>query len=384
MSRLLLLGQSCRAAAQAAQRSGFQVAIADMFGDSDALALAEDWRLLDADDAGLPSSASAIKAVEDLATPGDRVLLLSGFESRPGLIAALDAVATSRGAMLLGNDDATVAAVKDPANLFPALAYLGIPYPSTRTEPPPDQSGWLSKQIGGAGGGHLRIVEENDASSKTFGPRYWQKQCLGAPASVQLLANGDDAIILGFCEQWTDPTQDEPFRFGGVALWQTPPAWANAAQKYALALSKHFHLKGLISVDLLVAADKSGTDDSVVVIEVNPRPGQSLDLFHHIPQLMAWHCAACEGVLPDAPTPSTPDVCAVAILYAPIDGIVADGFDWPAQAADIPSAGRRVAAGQPFISIVAHGPTIGAAKQAAQSHQLQALTAIINEREVSL
>lgn len=375
MSRVLLLGQSCRAAAQAAQRSGLAVAIADMFGDGDAVELAEEWRLLDADDAGLPSPASTIKAVESLANPGDRVLLLSGFESRPGLIAALDAVATSRDAILLGNDDATVAAVKDPANLFPALAYLGIPYPSTRTEPPQDQSGWLSKQIGGAGGGHLRLIDD----AKTFGRRYWQKQWLGAPASVQLLANGDDAIILGFCDQWTDPTPDEPFRFGGIALWQTPPPWANAAQKYALALSKHFHLKGLISIDLLV-----GSDDSVVVIEVNPRPGQSLDLFHHIPDLMALHCAACEGVLPRAPLPLAPDVCAATIVYAPSDGIIADQFDWPQYVADIPTAGRRIVAGQPFVSIVAHGPTIGAAKQAAQSHQLQALTAIINEREVSL
>jgi predicted ATP-grasp superfamily ATP-dependent carboligase len=311
-------------------------------------------------------------AIEALTSPGDRIVLLSGFESRPNLIGAVDAMARTRQAILAGNSEETVTAVKDPATLFPALAYLGIPFPPTRLEPPDQTCGWLSKQVGGAGGAHLRIDAATDYLDAP-GRRYWQKHCAGTPASVQVLANGDDAVVLGFCEQWTSPTIDEPYRFGGVALWQAPPPWAKHAEDYARTIVRHFGLKGLISVDLLIDSEQSP-----LVIEINPRPGQSLDLFRHIDDLMTLHCQACEGRLPDHPIPPPPYSSAVMIAYAPHDGTISADYRWPREAADIPEAGRRIAAGRPLATIVAHGPDIEAAKQAAQLRLLQTYNAIKN------
>ena len=372
MSRLVVLGQSSRAACQAARKAGLDVAAADMFGDCDTLALAEEWRELAADACGLPESQSALDAVAALANPGDRIVLLSGFEAHPNLISAIDALAEERRAFLAGNSAETVAAVKDPANLFPALAYLGIPFPPTRLEPPERPEGWLSKQIGGAGGAHLRTGPDADCRDAP-GPRYWQKLCAGSPASVQVLADGKDAVILGYCDQWTAPTDTEPYRFGGIALWRNPPSWARCAQDYAQAITRHFGLKGLNSIDLLI-----DDDQSPLVIEINPRPGQSLDLFGHIDDLMTLHCRACDGILPEDALPAPPDVSAVAIAYAPLDVVVADGYPWPSEAADIPKPGSRIAASMPFATIVTHGSDIWTARQAAQVRASHLYDAIIN------
>ena len=371
--RLVILGQTGRAAAHAAVRAGYQAVVADMFGDRDTLITAIDWRKLGTDDEGLPEGTDALQAVETLAQDGDGLVLMSGFESRPALIDALGAMAQEKGAVLLGNDSATVAAVKDPNVLFPALAYLGVPHPPTRTDLPEMGRGWLSKKVGGAGGSHL-------TSLCPFGPidesgrRYWQQMLPGAPVSVQVLGSGDDAMALGFCEQWIDPAPDAPFRFGGVALCVERPAWADQAEEWALAVSRHFHLRGLASVDFLI-----GEDGKPVLIEVNPRPGQSLDVFSaHLPQLKAWHVEACQGKLPGDALPVPSQSIASAVAYAHRAGKIAHNFHWPPGSADIPRPGRVLVEGQAFVSVIATEADATAAREAAQAGTKRAGDAIID------
>ena len=369
--RLVILGQSGRAAAHAAVRAGFQAVVADMFGDRDTLITALDWRELHPDEDGLPSAADALQAIESLAAQGDGVLVLSGFECRPALIDSLAAMAESKGARLVGNDGAAVAAVKDPAVLSPALAYLGIPHPPTRTEVPEKAKGWVSKKVGGAGGTHLTPADPA-APPADGGRRYWQKIIPGTPVSVQVLGNGGDAVVLGFCEQWTDPSEDAPFRFGGVALCVQPPPWADTAGQWAMAVVSHFKLRGLASVDFII-----GEDGAPVLIEVNPRPGQSLDVFGaHMPELLALHVAACDGTLPQPPLTVPTKSVASAVAYAPRDGKIAHNFHWPPGSADIPRPGRKVVRGQPFVSVVAQEETASLAREAVQAGIKRAWDAI--------
>ena len=371
--RLVILGQTGRAAAHAAARAGFQSVVGDMFGDRDTLITALDWRKIAIDDEGMPDSADALQAVEDLAQPEDGLLLLSGFESRPALIDALASMAEAKGAQLVGNDSATVAAVKDPSVLFPALNYLGIAHPPTRTDLPENSRGWLSKKIGGAGGSHL-------TSLCPFGPnddegrRYWQQMMPGVPVSVQVLGNGEDAVVLGFCEQWIDPAPDTPFRFGGVALCIQRPAWADRAEPWALSVTRHFKLRGLGSIDFLI-----GEDGAPILIEVNPRPGQSLDVLGgHLPQLLALHVAACKGELPAEPLPQPQKSIASAIAYAPRPGKIAHNFHWPPGTADIPRPGRVLVQGQAFVSVIAQEETTALAREAVQAGLKRAWDAIID------
>jgi uncharacterized protein len=371
--RLIILGQSGRAAAQSAVRSGYNVVVADMFGDRDTLITALDWRQLHRDDEGLPSAADTLSAVECLAEKDDGVLLLSGFESRPGLIDDIADLALQKQAVLLGNDSATVAAIKDPAILFPALAYLGIAHPQTRTEPPENDQGWLSKLIGGAGGSHLTALSGFQAPREP-GRRYWQKQISGQPVSVQILGDGlGDAVALAFCEQWVSPSDQCPFRFGGIALCVDRPGWADQSELWALAVARHFRLKGLGSVDFIIAQD-----GSPYFIEVNPRPGQSLDVFAgYLPELMTFHVEACGGKLPPLPLPQPSQSVASAIAYATRQGKIAHNFHWPPGSADIPRPGRKVLLGQPFVSVVAQEATSQLARESVQAGINRAMDAII-------
>jgi predicted ATP-grasp superfamily ATP-dependent carboligase len=331
-----------------------------------------DWRELRPDDEGLPSVSEALEAIQALAMPEDGVILLSGFESRPAIIDTIATMAEQKGAKLYGNDGPTVSAVKDPSVLFPALTYLGIDHPPTRTELPENSKGWLSKQVGGAGGAHLTSLCPFGPNDEV-GRRYWQQLLPGNPVSVQVLGNGGDAMVLGFCEQWIDPTLEAPFRFGGVVLLNERPAWADVAGKWALAVSQHFKLRGLASVDFIIS--ESGAP---VLIEVNPRPGQSLDVFAgHVPDLLALHVAACAGTLPLLPIPTPTQSIASAIAYAPKDGKVAHNFHWPPGSADIPRPGRTVVMGQPFASVIAQEKSAPLAKEVAQAGIKRALDAII-------
>jgi len=370
--RLVILGQSGRAATHAAIRAGYQAVVADMFGDRDTLITALDWRELRPDDEGLPTAAETLHAIESLAQAGDGVLLLSGFESRPALIDAIAALAEHKGATLLGNDSATVAAVKDPSVLFPALTYLGIDHPPTRTEMPENGKGWLSKMVGGAGGTHLSSHCPFGPSDDT-GRRYWQQLLPGTPVSVQVLGNGGDCLVLGFCEQWIDPAPGAPFRFGGVVLLVDRPVWADTAEKWAKSVTQHFKLRGLASIDFIITEQ-----GSPLLIEINPRPGQSLDVFAgHVPDLLALHVAACQGTLPLLPIPAPSLSIASAIAYAPSGGKVAHNFHWPPGSADIPRPGRTVVSGQPFASVIAQEKTPELAREAAQAGIKRALDAII-------
>ena len=70
--------------------------------------------------------------------PPIALILGSGFEDRPKLIAAL-----ARRFSLIGNGGATVARCKDPIALGALLDTLQIAHPESRIAPPADLTGWL-------------------------------------------------------------------------------------------------------------------------------------------------------------------------------------------------------------------------------------------------
>ena len=80
--RLVILGQTGRAAAHAAARAGFQSVVGDMFGDRDTLITALDWRKIETDEEGLPDASGTLQAVETLAQAEDGVVLMSGFNEQ--------------------------------------------------------------------------------------------------------------------------------------------------------------------------------------------------------------------------------------------------------------------------------------------------------------
>ena len=126
---------------------------------------------------------------------------------------------------------------------------------------------------------------------------YWQRWYGGEPVSALVVANGENARVVAVGQQLVAPGRGRPFRFGGVLTPADISAVARHALEHAaLRLAVHYRLRGLASVDALVAGD------AITVLELNPRPGGSLDAHAAAlgANLFALHVAACRaGSLPE-------------------------------------------------------------------------------------
>jgi uncharacterized protein len=363
---VLIAGFSARALAASARRAGYRPLVADVFGDEDTRAAALAYQDLTLDFERGINAAELMSALEALAAeaPPIGIVCASGFEDRPELIAAV-----AKRWRLIGNPADLIARLKDP-EAFAALCQThGIPHPPTRATPPPDPAGWLVKRRGGAGGAHIR-----PASGRPGGAIYYQCQVPGRAISALLLANGHAASLLGLSAQWPAPTPDKPFRYGGAVR----PAAADAACAARVADSVHrlaaaVGLRGLNSMDFMVH------DDAFWLLEINPRPGATLDIFEPARgSLFALHVAACEGVLPRRP-PALPGAMAHGILYADRGLPSLPTIPWPAWTVDRPRAATSVGCGQPVCSVLARAST-GASAKALLADRMAALRNTLEAR----
>jgi predicted ATP-grasp superfamily ATP-dependent carboligase len=273
----------------------------------------------------------------------------TGFEDRPDVLARLAAHWP-----LVGNSAGQVARIKDPVAFAELCRRCEVPHPAVSLARPDDTGDWLSKRIGGAGGTHIPAANGHDAAVG----RYFQRRVNGEPISALLLADGRRALVLGFSSQWSSPGKNSPFRYGGavrpaVIAPAIEAAMTAAVQRLAAALA----LVGLNSVDFLVA------EDDFHVLEINPRPSASVEIFEPTEgSLFAFHVAACRGQLPAA-VPTESPAKAAAIVYA-TDRIAAiPAIDWPDWTADRPASGSPVEADAPLCTVIAAAPTAPEARR---------------------
>ncbi len=345
---LLVAAVSARALAAAARAAGYAPLVADCFIDADTRALAADHRRVAGEaDGGLapaPLRAALAELAEGRAPLG--LVYGAGLENRPALLAALAEEWT-----LLGNPSAVVAAVKNPSG-FAALCHaLAIPHPPSGAVAAAAGM-WLQKPIGGCGGSGIRPV---GAGAVAAAGHYLQARVTGAPVSALFLADGARAEVLFFSTQWTDPSESCPFRYGGAVRPAIGPgATILAGMTAALAaLVPRLGLRGLNSADFLWR--RNGFD----LLEINPRPGATLDLAP--PDILARHLRACAGELSPAGA-LLPMAAAARVVYADSAITMPADFAWPEWAADRPSAGESVAAGAPFCTVRAQAATAGRAR----------------------
>jgi predicted ATP-grasp superfamily ATP-dependent carboligase len=348
---VLIAAVSARALAASARRAGFSPLVADFFGDADTVAAAHAHVRLSS---GLARGIDADEIVAACATLSASrapigIVCGSGFEDRPDLLARLAARWP-----LLGNSPEVVARVKDPVAFADACRLCGVPHPEVALAQPDDPTGWLSKRIGGAGGSHIATGDEGMAT----GRRYFQRRVDGVPVSALLLADGSRALVLGFSIQWSLPGRGRPFRYGGAARpAPLAPQMAAAMTQGAQRLSATLGLVGLNSVDFLV------TGDAFHVLEINPRPGATLDIFEPTgTSLFALHVSACRGTLP-ADVPPLAAAAASAIVYATADIPEMPAYDWPPWTADRQTCGTRVAADAPLCTVLASAATVDRARE---------------------
>ena len=132
------------------------------------------------------------------------------------------------------------------------------------------------------------------------------------------------------------------------------PGMEKALSRAVHALSEATGLRGLCSADFLVGAD------GFHLLEINPRPGATLDLFAQ-PGLFTAHLSGCRGeAIPTLPV--LPGVRASAVAYARCPISLPTGFDWPGWAADRQPAGVPVPTHAPFCTVHADAPRTDAAR----------------------
>lgn len=341
---VLIAALTGRALAASARRAGFAPLVVDAFGDEDTRECAAAFTCLsEATRIGFRARA-LLAALEALAAkapqPPVGLVLGSGFEDTPKLVATL-----SRRFPLIGSGSEAIARAKHPASFFPLLDRLAIPHPETRLDPPRDPAGWLSKRIGASGGAHVLPC----AAVKTHRGRYCQRRMEGAPVSLLAVAARGTTHVVGFSRQWTVGGTVRPYRYGGAA---GPAALGEAVEERmgaaAAAACRELDLVGLVSFDFLL---ENGVP---YLLEVNPRPGATIDVFDDdIGTLFRAHLAAWQG-LPVTLAPPR-GARAAGVLYADPDPLTVGSVSWPTWTADRPAPGTRVPRHRPLATVFAHG-----------------------------
>ena len=352
---VLIAAASGRALAASARRAGYAPLVTDFFGDEDTIAAAQahvrirphNGRSMDPDE--LIAAFHALAATHD---PSGAVCG-TGFEDRPDVLARIAQHWT-----LIGNSPATVERIKDPSFLAALCRRCGIPHPDTRSDLPNDAAGWLAKRSGGAGGTHIRIVAGERTAPEAY---YFQRRISGDPVSALVLADGHSAMVLGFSAQWCSPAPEQPFRYGGAVqpaplTRETAGALTGAVQQLTSLIS----LVGLNSFDFLVDGREFH------LLEINPRPGATLDIFEPRggASMFAMHVEACRGILPDTP-PTYGRAAASAIVYADRDIPRIPFLSWPGWVGDRPIAGSSISAQSPLCTVFASAATAALARKLA-------------------
>ena len=302
------MGYSARALASSASRAGFAPLSIDVFGDDDTSEMS--LRLREARRRTCPRGSRPTRsscAVEMLISAHDPIGLIygAGFEHQPETIAAI-----GRKTRIFGNRADALKRAKDPVALARVCEANGVRHPQVAFAPPDEPERWLMKRQGAAGGAHIAVAHEASGASPDC---YYQLRVTGESISALFLASEKRTEIIGLSMQWTAPTPALRFRYGGAAgPVDIDPAHAEEIARSVAAIASELDLVGLNSADFMVSTD------AVWLIEINPRPGATLDVFESNEVLLfARHIAACEGHLTHA-------FCGLAIkaaeiVYAPHD-----------------------------------------------------------------
>jgi uncharacterized protein len=373
---LLIAAISGRALATAARRAGYRPLVADFFCDTDTVALAERTRMLPGDLQHGIDTSRLVDTLQQLAGKDQPVALVlgSGFEREPDIV---DEVA--RHFPLAGNRGAAIRRVKDPEALAGDCSELGIPHPEFRWDVLPDAENWVVKTAGGAGGSHVRRLA---APSTAFGGsppplrrggtevepgRYFQRFVSGQSVSALFIGDGQGARVIGFSRQWTSPAPGAPYRYGGaVRLRRVEREDAAVIAGWLDGLARRDGLVGLCSADFI----RNG--DGYHLVEINPRPGATLDIFDSSEApLMEAHLRAARGET--YAMPRFDDAMASMIAYATAPVASFPDIAWPDWTADHQSPGTRLVAGDPVCTVFARGPNAAATRRTVrtQAKELQ-------------
>jgi uncharacterized protein len=366
---ILIAALSGRALAELARKAGYRPFVADLFGDEDTRRYAHNVRVVRGDLVGGLDGGDLIAALSALAQECDAppmgLVCGAGFERQPGVLHEL-----AKRWRVLGCASEIVKRAKDPVAFAGLCAELDIPHPEIRFDPAGDPQGWLAKSIGGSGGSHISPANVRAPADGV----YFQRRVTGQPISALLAGAGEAACVIGWSAQWISPAADAPYRWAGAVQparidLDLQAHLANRARKLAVAAA----IVGICSIDFLVE------DTTWHVLEINPRPGGTLDIFDEgRGRLFEMHVQACGGRLIEPPHYRCAQACAIAFAEREIETM--PHMRWPDWCADLQAGGTRVEAGAPVCTIHATADSPGTARRLVE-HRRRALLQMVHEPE---
>jgi predicted ATP-grasp superfamily ATP-dependent carboligase len=354
---VLIIAGSGRMLAEAACQAGLKALVIDLYADLDTRECAFEVRRL------------PTLAVEHVAPVLDdfagrygvcRAVYGSGLEPYPETLDYLE-----RKTALLGNAPAVFRRLQDKAAFFAVLDELQIPFPDVSFAVPDAPAGWLVKPMCGQGGlGIRRHVPGSDARAV-----YWQKFQIGISGSVLFLADTHRVQVVGFNTQFHAHLNDGlEFVFSGLINHSIlSGSQRSGLTDWLTRCVRAFGLKGLNSLDFIQDGER------IYVLEINPRPSASMQLYGH---LLARHMAACQGELPRA-LPKQEGFAGFRIVYADKDLRISEGFIWPEWTADRPEAGAVCHAEEPVCSVISRRSEPGQVMAELAARQRQIFSQLI-------
>lgn len=332
---ILIVASSGRMLAQAAKNAGLKPLVIDLFADLDTQYYAEAFmRVPSLAEKHLAQAADYF--IEHYAVA--HIIYGSGFEYYPESLRYL-----GDRLLVLGNPPDTFINLHDKPAFFSSLDKLNIPHPDVSFCVPACADNWLVKPMQGQGGLGIKRYHPKDPIEPTV---YWQKYQAGTQHSVLFLADGQEVQVIGFNTQWTvSLSEAEEFLFSGIInSCDLLNEQKQLITDWLKKLVTVFALKGLNSLDFIQAGETS------LVLEINPRPSASMQLYDV--DLLNRHIKASQGELTDYCRHT--GYTGYQIVYAMQDVMIPDGFEWPDGCMDLPESGVMCRTGQPICSIIAH------------------------------
>lgn len=357
---LLIISHSGRALAASAARAGLSVHVIDRFVDTDTQSLSGKCLSVAGDAPAIDSD-----HLQALLQEMDRgklagVIVGSGVEGSTGLITQLQEEWP-----YYGNPASVWHACNDPAIFTDILDQIDIRHPETQFARPASTGSWLVKQKFAAGGSHVKHLADAPSEANNI---YYQKYIDGRNISVVFLADTFNTRIAGVSETEVVDRDKGDFRYAGALSSVTiAPAVEHQLLNIVTGLTNHLELRGLCGIDVVI-----DEQDQCWLLELNPRPTATFELYEREESLVAAHISACRGQMPALSALS--DVHAHRVFYSDADLFV-PALTWPDWVTDRPAPGHIIKAGEPVCMVHAQGND-----HASVRHDLQLRTTWLREQ----
>lgn len=341
--RVLIVAQSGRALAQAAVLGGWSPWVIDRFADSDTVAVSNNVIRISGDgDFALHAQhlLAAIAKVQDQAGPMP-VVLGSAFESTPELVELI-----ARSNRIYGCDATVIRSNLDSSQVFERVrSHTKSQVPATQRERPAEIRGWLRKRSGACGGDHVQRL----TTSTMDGPGYFfQRFIEGRSLSALLIAGAAGTVLCGLAEhlRW-HPNGHQTFRYEGArSLASAPPSLSAAAATLGTDVAASLDIIGCFGIDFIVRGEAD-----IVLVDVNPRPTATLDLYADKGEIFHVHMTACATGELLYSRPRRAEAYGHLLLYADAPWVVPQSIEWPDYVADRPVPGTPISRGAPLCTV---------------------------------